>query len=134
LRSAPASATAFASLNALAPGRVICGVGTGNTARRSLGMPPTKMAELEEFTAALQGLCTGRSIEYREGDRVRDVRFLHVGPYVNSTDPIEFLVAAFGLKAAAIAGRLGTGVISFGLLDPETWRAFDETRRKAARD
>lgn len=134
LRSAPAAATAFASLNALAPGRVICGVGTGNTARRTLGMLPTKMAELERFTASLQDLCAGRPTEYHEGDRVRDVRFLHVGPYVNTTDPIEFLVAAFGLKAAAIAGRRGTGVISFGLLDPAAWRAFDETRREAAKE
>jgi alkanesulfonate monooxygenase SsuD/methylene tetrahydromethanopterin reductase-like flavin-dependent oxidoreductase (luciferase family) len=132
LRSVPASATAFASLNALAPGRVICGVGTGNTARRSLGMLPTKMAELEGFTASLQDLCAGRSIEYREGERVREVRFLHVGPYVNTADPIEFLVAAFGLKAAAVAGRRGTGIISFGLLDPAAWRAFDATRREAA--
>ena len=47
LRSAPAAAAAVASLNAIAPGRVICGTGTGNTARRTLGMLPTKMAELE---------------------------------------------------------------------------------------
>ncbi|XRQ09038.1 LLM class flavin-dependent oxidoreductase [Actinomadura welshii] len=132
LRSAPAAATAFASLNALAPGRVICGVGTGNTARRTLGMLPTKMAELERFTASLQDLCAGRSTAYREGDRVRDVRFLHTGPYVNTADPVEFLVAAFGLKAAEIAGRRGTGIISFGLLDPAAWRAFDGARREAA--
>ncbi|TDC83861.1 LLM class flavin-dependent oxidoreductase [Actinomadura sp. 7K507] len=132
LRAVPAAATGFASLNALAPGRVICGIGTGNTARRSLGMPPTKMAELESFTGSLQDLCAGRSVEYREGDRVRDIRFLHVGPYVNTADPIEFVVAAFGLKAAAVAGRRGTGIISFGLLDPAAWRAFDGTRREAA--
>src|SRR3954452_9846372 len=70
LRSAPAAANHIASLNALAPGRVICGIGTGNTARRTLGMKPTKMAELESFTTALQDLCAGRSTDYREGDRV----------------------------------------------------------------
>jgi 5,10-methylenetetrahydromethanopterin reductase len=134
LRSAPAAAAALASLNALAPGRVICGVGTGNTARRTLGMLPTTMAELERFTAQLQDLCAGRSTEYREGERVRDVRFLHVGPYVNIDDPIEFVVAAFGLKAAAIAGRRGAGVISFGLLDPAAWEGFDRTRRDAAHE
>ena len=56
---------------------------------------------------------------YTEGTRTRDIRFLHVGPYVNTQDPVEFVVAAFGLKAAAIAGRLGAGVISFGLLAPD---------------
>lgn len=133
LRSAPAAASGFASLNALAPGRIICGVGTGNTARRTLGMRPTTAAMMENFTAALQDLCAGRTIEYREGDRVRDVRFLHTGAHVNTADPVEFVVAALlGPKAAAVAGRRGTGLISFGLLDPTAWHALHDARRQAA--
>src|SRR6185437_10327262 len=134
LRSAPAAAAAVSSLNAIAPGRVICGVGTGNTARRTLGMLPTTMAQLESFTRALQDLTAGRDTEYAEGTRSRNIRFLHVGPYVNTEDPVEFVVAAFGLKASAIAGRRGAGLISFGLLAPEVWAAFHETRRQAARE
>lgn len=133
LRSAPATASGLASLNALAPGRIICGVGTGNTARRTLGMRPTTAARLENFTAALQDLCAGRATEYREGDRVRAVRFLHAGAHVNTADPIEFVVAALlGPKAAAVAGHRGTGLISFGLLDPTAWHALHNTRRHAA--
>ncbi|NUP83298.1 MAG: LLM class flavin-dependent oxidoreductase, partial [Nonomuraea sp.] len=103
LRSAPAAASGFASLNALAPGRIICGVGTGNTARRTLGMRPATAVTLEDFTAALQDLCAGRAIEHREGGRVRDVRFLHAAGHVNTADPIEFVVAALGPGAAAVA-------------------------------
>ncbi|MFF0866935.1 LLM class flavin-dependent oxidoreductase [Nonomuraea sp. NPDC003560] len=133
LRSAPAAASGLASLNALAPGRIICGVGTGNTARRTLGMRPASVAAMEDFTAALQDLCAGRSVEYREGDRARDVRFLHAGAHVDTDDPIEFVVAALtGPKAAAVAGRRGTGLISFGLLDPTAWRALHDARRHAA--
>ncbi|QES46981.1 5,10-methylene tetrahydromethanopterin reductase [Streptomyces venezuelae] len=131
LRSAPAAASGFASLNALAPGRIICGVGTGNTARRTLGMPPTTVATLEQFTAALQDLCAGRPTAYREGDRARDIRFLHTGAQVNTTDPIEFVVAALGPKAAAVAGRRGAGLISFGLLDPVAWHRLHDARRQA---
>ncbi|MCP9955255.1 LLM class flavin-dependent oxidoreductase [Actinomadura madurae] len=134
LRSSPAAAAAVASLNAIAPGRVICGIGTGNTARRTLGMLPTKMAELEAFTASMQDLTAGRETGYTEGDLARTIKFLHVGPYVNVTDPVEFVVAAFGAKAARIAGRRGAGVISFGLLAPEAWTAFDAARREAARE
>ncbi|MEV4361034.1 LLM class flavin-dependent oxidoreductase [Nonomuraea sp. NPDC049625] len=134
LRSAPAAASAFASLNALAPGRIICGIGTGNTARRTLGMRPTTAATMETFTTALQNLCAGRTIEYREGDRVRNVRFLHTGAHANTADPIEFVVAALGPKAAAVAGRRGTGLISFGLLDPTAWQALHDARRHAAHD
>lgn len=132
LRSAPAAASGFASLNALAPGRIVCGIGTGNSARRTVGMPPTTTAELETFTAALQDLCAGRSVEYREGDRFRGVRFLHAGQQVNTADPIEFLVAALGPKAAAVAGRRAAGLVSFGLLDPAAWRALHAVRRQAA--
>ncbi|WP_131735550.1 LLM class flavin-dependent oxidoreductase [Actinomadura roseirufa] len=129
LRSAPAAAAGFAGLNALAPGRIICGVGTGNTARRTLGMRPATAGTLESFTAALQDLCAGRSTEYREGDRGGDIRFLHAGAHVNTTDPIEFVVAALGPKAAAVAGRRGAGLISFGLLDPAAWQALHDVRR-----
>ncbi|WP_030681281.1 LLM class flavin-dependent oxidoreductase [Streptomyces sp. NRRL B-1347] len=132
LRSAPAAAAALSSLNALAPGRIVCGVGTGNTARRTLGMRPVKLAELESFTAALQDLTAGREADYREGARSSRVRFLHVGPYVNTEAPVEFVVAAFGLKAAAVAGRLGAGVISFGMHDPAAWSALGQARRTAA--
>ncbi|MEV7886958.1 LLM class flavin-dependent oxidoreductase [Streptomyces sp. NPDC002817] len=132
LRSAPAAASGLASLNALAPGRIICGVGTGNTARRTLGMRPTTAAQLETFTVALQDLCAGRATEYREGDRVRDIRFLHAGAHVNTVDPIEFVVAALGPQAAAVAGRRVAGLISFGLLDPIAWHALHDTRRHAA--
>ena len=45
-RLAPVTACNFATLNALAPGRVIMGIGTGNTARRTLGMPAAKLSEL----------------------------------------------------------------------------------------
>ena len=38
-RIAPVTANNFATLNLLAPGRAIMGIGTGNTARRTLGMP-----------------------------------------------------------------------------------------------
>ncbi|MFI9833578.1 LLM class flavin-dependent oxidoreductase [Streptomyces sp. NPDC051913] len=134
LRSAPAAAAAVSSLNALAPGRVICGVGTGNTARRTLGMRPTTVAELESFTAALRDLTAGRESDHREGTRSSRVRFLHVGPHVNTEDPVEFVVAAFGPKAAAVAGRLGAGLISFGLHDPAPWTALGQARRAAARD
>ncbi|MFI6979024.1 LLM class flavin-dependent oxidoreductase [Embleya sp. NPDC050154] len=134
LRSAPAAAAAVGSLNALAPGRIVCGVGTGNTARRTLGMRPTKTAELESFTAALQDLTAGRETDYREGTRSSRVRFLHVGPYVDTEAPVEFVVAAFGPKAAAVAGRLGAGVISFGMHDPAAWSALGRARRAAARN
>jgi 5,10-methylenetetrahydromethanopterin reductase len=41
-RAAPVSATALATLNELAPGRIIAGIGTGFSARNVMGMPATR--------------------------------------------------------------------------------------------
>ncbi|MGI5405171.1 hypothetical protein ACQEV9_00085 [Streptomyces chartreusis] len=73
---------------------------------------------MENFTAGLQDLRTGRSSEYHEAARVSDIRFPRTGPHVNTADPIEFVVAAPGPQAAAVAGRRSTGLISFRLPDP----------------
>ena len=48
-RIPPVAAGGLASLNALAPGRVDWGMGTGFTARRTLGQRPVKLADLEEY-------------------------------------------------------------------------------------
>src|SRR5262245_28946396 len=42
-RIAPVTAAAIATLNRLYPGRVELGIGTGNTGRRTMGMPPMKL-------------------------------------------------------------------------------------------
>src|SRR5580704_13739146 len=41
-RIAPMTACSIATINQLAPGRTILGIGTGNTARRTLGMPAAR--------------------------------------------------------------------------------------------
>ncbi len=45
-RIPPVHVAAMASLNRLAPGRVHLGMGTGNTALRSMGQPPMRIAGL----------------------------------------------------------------------------------------
>ena len=47
-RIAPVTAGALGSLNQLAPGRVVCGIGAGNTARSAMGLPPYKLRDLRE--------------------------------------------------------------------------------------
>src|ERR1700720_819313 len=47
-RIAPVSANAFASLNRLAPGRIDFGIGTGFTGRRTMGLRPVRLADMEE--------------------------------------------------------------------------------------
>src|ERR1700723_2533864 len=48
-RIAPVTANAFASLNALAPGRILAGFGTGFTGRRSMGLGAYKLADMDKY-------------------------------------------------------------------------------------
>ena len=67
-RIAPVTANNFATLNLLAPGRAIKGIGTGNTARRTLGMPAAKLSELREHVEICRGLLAGQTRALR-GER-----------------------------------------------------------------
>src|ERR1700686_47871 len=48
-RIAPVAANALATLNKLAPGRIDFGVGTGFTARNTMGLGPMRLSELREY-------------------------------------------------------------------------------------
>src|SRR5712671_1352180 len=76
-RIAPVTACNFATLNVVAPGRVIMGIGTGNTSRRTLGMPAAKLAELRTHVEQCRGLLRGDTVTYQEGDRRRQIRFVN---------------------------------------------------------
>lgn len=52
-RIAPVTACSIATVNELAPGRTILGIGTGNTARRTVGMPAARLQEGEWGASAL---------------------------------------------------------------------------------
>src|SRR5918995_6493703 len=69
-RIAPVTASALASLNALAPGRIDFGISTGFTARRTLGLRPVKLGDMKEYIAIVQRLLAGETVEWAfEGQR-----------------------------------------------------------------
>ena len=53
-RLAPVTANCLASLNKLAPGRIHCGVGTGFTARRAMGLDAVKLDGLKNPGAGIE--------------------------------------------------------------------------------
>ena len=55
-RLAPVTANCLASLNKLAPGRIHCGLGTGFTARRTMGLNAVKLDDLAEYIRVVQEL------------------------------------------------------------------------------
>ena len=95
-RDPTVTASLFATLNDMFGNRTICGIGRGDSALRTLGIPPTSLAEMRDCIEVIRSLANGRSIE-RNG---RDLRF----PWVTD-GRLDVWVAAYGPKALEVAGE-----------------------------
>jgi 5,10-methylenetetrahydromethanopterin reductase len=113
-RIAPVAANGLASLNRLAPGRIVLGVGTGFTARLTMGLKAMKLSELREYLRVVRGMLGGETVEWvHEGER-RKIRFLNPeAGLVRIDDPIPVHLSAFAPKARAMAARECDGWMNF---------------------
>ena len=103
-RHVSVTAGAFASLNELAPGRVLLGVSTGNSLVRTIGRRPARIAEMEEYVGKLTDLLDNREAEFDGGVR-GGISWLE-----EPTD-IPIYVAATGPKMVQAATRLTSNII-----------------------
>ncbi len=119
-RIAPVTAAAAATINKLAPGRVIVGIGTGYTGRNTMGLPALKMKEFRTYASQLKDLLAGKDVLFKEGDRERWIRLIHSrknsgrNDFFNIEDPIPVMVAANGPKGQKIVGEISDGWITTG--------------------
>src|SRR3712207_257826 len=96
-RIAPVAANGYASLNALAPGRIDAGIGTGFTGRRTMGLGPYKIADMGEYIRVMQGMWRGETVEIQIEGKTRKVRFLNPDlKLINIEDPIDTYISAMG--------------------------------------
>src|ERR1700722_14266707 len=118
-RIAPVAATAFASLNKLAPWRIIFGVSPGFTGRRTMGLGAVKLADMEEYIRVIQALWRGETVELVVEGKRRPIRLLNpeLG-LINTQDPMPTYIAASGPKARALTAKLGAAWID-NVADPE---------------
>jgi probable F420-dependent oxidoreductase len=117
-------ASAYATLQDLSDGRMVMGIGRGDSAVRYIGRQPVKVAEFEAALAMLKDFMNGREVHWND----KDLQLKWVRPELPE---IPMWVAGYGPKALAVAGRVGDGVI-IQLADPEiiTW-IMDTARRSA---
>ena len=112
MRGAPTTASAIATVNRLAPGRVFLAMGTGYTARDTLGLGPVAARKVRDYARACRSLLDGEEITHHEGTAQRPVRFRHTPPAcVDVEQHVPVYVAADGPKALAAAGQAGEGLI-----------------------
>ena len=113
-RIAPVTAAGLATLNALAPGRIDFGVGTGFTGRRTMGLPAITRKDLTEYLRIVKGLLARETVEWDFEDRRRKIRFLNPeANLVNTTDPIPLHVSAMGPLMRKLTAELGAGWLNF---------------------
>ena len=121
-RIEPVTAHSIATINQLAPGRAMLGIGTGFTGRNTMGLPPVPLGRFRDYVQSCRTLLHGDEVLFHEGERERWIRFLHPDRgYINIKDPIPIHIAANGPKAIELAGELGDGWITT-LSSPERLR------------
>lgn len=113
----PVVAQTFATLACLAPGRVFCGVGTGEALNevavgsvREGAWPPfrERFGRLREAVRLMRALWTQESVTF-EGEYYRTV---DARIFDRPETPVPVYVAAGGPTVATYAGRVGDGIIA----------------------
>jgi probable F420-dependent oxidoreductase len=117
-------ASSYATLHDLSNGRMVMGIGRGDSAVRYIGNQPMKVAEFERATAMVRELMNGRTVEWNG----KELELKWVRPELPE---IPVWVAGYGPKALGVAGRVSDGVI-IQLADPEIIAWIMETARRAA--
>jgi probable F420-dependent oxidoreductase len=114
----------YATMQDVSNGRMVMGIGRGDSSRRVVGLKPVRVAEFEARCRMIRELMNGRSVEWNEKELKLE--------WVRSELPdVPLWIAGYGPKALAVAGRVADGVI-IQLADPQIIQWIMDTAREAA--
>lgn len=138
-RPAPTTAAALATLNAIAPGRLDIGVGTGNTARDCQGLRPMRVDSVERYLNEVRGLLSGEVVEVEVEGALRKMAQIDgpAGGFTNNRDEIRFLVSALGPKTRRLTAEMADGWLTVASTWPkplEEMKRFRDDCAEAGRD
>ncbi len=106
-------ASAHATIQDISGGRCVMGIGRGDSARRTIGLKPVRMAEYEAACVMMKELMNGRAAAWNEQELQLE--------WAKDLPEIPLFLAGYGPKALAVAGRVSDGVI-IQLADPDVLR------------
>jgi alkanesulfonate monooxygenase SsuD/methylene tetrahydromethanopterin reductase-like flavin-dependent oxidoreductase (luciferase family) len=108
------TASAFATLAALHPGRLALGIGRGDSSVRTMGLDPVKTSLLAGSVPLLRDLMAGRHVTINDADV--PLRWVDHDP------GIPIMMAATGPKNLRLAGALADRVMLYVGVDAEAVR------------
>jgi len=118
LRHPMTAAASIAGLEALAPGRVVVGVGSGFTGRHALGKRPLPWAGVADYVRTVQALLRGEQTEWDGAV----IQMLHPEGF-GAPRPVnvQWVVGVQGPKGQAVAREVGDGAFSLFPVDGFDW-------------
>jgi probable F420-dependent oxidoreductase len=123
IREPTVTASAYATLHDISGGRMVMGIGRGDSSRRVVGLDPVPVRKFEAALEMIKGLMNGREVQWNG----RTLRL----EWAQGRPEIPMYVAGYGPRALGVAGRVGDGVI-IQLADPEITGWIIERARAAA--
>ena len=94
--------SAYATLEESAPGRLIVGIGLGDSSVETMGMKPAKLSYFEKTLEQMRSLLDGKEVQLESGK----IHLLH--PCKNK---VPIYIAASGPKMLELSGRIADGII-----------------------
>ncbi len=95
-------ASAYATLEEYAPGRVIVGIGLGDSSVETMGLKPSTLANFEKSIQQMRELLAGKEAELPSGK----IHLLHP-----CKGKVPIYIAASGPKMLELSGRIADGII-----------------------
>jgi probable F420-dependent oxidoreductase len=124
-REPAVTASAYATLQDISGGRMLMGMGRGDSAVRVMGRKPTPIKLFERRLTMIREFMNGRTVDW-EGTEIQL-------QWATGLAEIPLYVAAYGPRALGVAGRVADGVI-IQLADPEIIQWTMATARAAAEE
>jgi len=95
-------ASAYATLEEYAPGRMIVGIGLGDSSVETMGLKPSTLAHFESALEQMRALLSGKEAELPSGK----IHLLHP-----CKEKVPIYIAASGPRMLELSGRIADGVI-----------------------
>jgi probable F420-dependent oxidoreductase len=126
IRDPTITASWYATMQDITNGRMVMGIGRGDSSRRVVGLKPVKVDEFERRLRMVKDLMNGRTVDWN--DKELELKWVR-----KELPEIPMHVAGYGPRALGVAGRVGDGVI-IQLADPQIIQWIMETARTAAEE